>query len=143
MSRFVVDASVAAKWFFEESHTVESSALLSTSHELHGPDLMLLEVDNVVCKRLRRGEVSRENAEVVRVALRRMPVRLHTSRELLDAAFEIAAGTGRSLYDCIYLALAVALDARMVTADRRFYEGIRSTHFATSAVWIADADREE
>ncbi len=48
MRRYTVDASVAAKWFFEEPHTPNAAALLDARFVLHAPDLVLLEVDNVV-----------------------------------------------------------------------------------------------
>jgi predicted nucleic acid-binding protein len=38
---------------------------------------------------------------------------------LLDTAFAIAAQFGRTVYDSVYVALAVASKAHMVTADER------------------------
>ena len=58
MSIYVVDASVAAKWFFDEPLSDESARLLDPSHVLHVPDLFLIEIDSVLCKKIRRGEIS-------------------------------------------------------------------------------------
>lgn len=52
MSILVVDAGVAAKWFFDEPLSDEAARLLDPSYELHAPDFFLLEIDNVLCKDL-------------------------------------------------------------------------------------------
>ncbi len=58
MSIFVVDASVAAKWFFDEPLSAEAARLLDVSHGLHAPDFFSLEIDSILCKKMRRGEIS-------------------------------------------------------------------------------------
>ncbi len=50
MSIYVVDASVAAKWFLEEDYTTEAFRLLALGNTLHAPDFMLLDIDHVLCK---------------------------------------------------------------------------------------------
>ena len=45
MSLYVVDASVAAKWYFSEEHTQAARRVLQQEHELHAPELFLLETD--------------------------------------------------------------------------------------------------
>jgi predicted nucleic acid-binding protein len=57
---------------------------------------------------------------------------------LLEPAFDIALVTGRTLYDSIYLALATAMDCKLVTADQKFYNAIQNTPFASSVLWVAD-----
>ena len=41
MSVLIVDASVGAKWFFEEEFSDFSIALLDSRHQLHAPDFFL------------------------------------------------------------------------------------------------------
>jgi predicted nucleic acid-binding protein len=57
---------------------------------------------------------------------------------LLEPAFEIADRTAQTVYDCIYLALAVALNCEMVTADERFYKVIDQNPLAKHMLWISD-----
>ena len=134
----VVDASVAAKWFFEEVHSDEAILLLNIGNELHTPDLILIEFDSILCKRIRREEISEEEGEVVRDAIRSVPIQSHPSGDLLDAAFYLANRTKRSIYDCIYLTLAMLLDGRMVTADRRFYDGAQGGLAKKYLLWVGD-----
>jgi len=140
MSLYVVDSSVGAKWFFPEPHSDNALELLDDGHELHAPDLFLMEVDSVVCKRIRSREITARIGRDIRAALRRIPVRLHSSESLLEPAFELAVATEQSIYDCVFLALAVLLRGRMVTADRRFYNALRGGRFAHNVCWVGDVE---
>ena len=57
---------------------------------------------------------------------------------LLASAFDLADKTQRTVYDCVYLALAVRLNGRMVTADQRLYNGLKGTAWAAYICWVAD-----
>lgn len=138
MTVYVVDASVAAKWIFEEVHTNDALRLLDNRNQLHAPDFFLVEVSNVVCKRIRRKEISDEEGHESYAALRQFPVRTHSFSLLLDPAFEIAIRTKQSLYDCLYIALATLIGGYMVTADRRLYNGLAGGPFSNYVHWLED-----
>jgi predicted nucleic acid-binding protein len=138
VSIFVVDASVGAKWWFPEAHREAALRLRSPAHDLHAPGLFDLEVCSVVCKRIRRGEISARDGERVADLLEQVPVRRHGDRELLRPALALAHTTRQTLYDCLYLALALILEARMVTADERVYRATRSAGTAEHVVWVGD-----
>ena len=55
-------------------------------------------------------------------ALLDLPIRSYELRELAAASLPRAVATGLSAYDACYLVLAEALDAVLVTADRRLAE---------------------
>ena len=138
MSVFVVDASVAAKWYLEEDCTEAALRLLEPGRRLHAPDFMLLEVHSALCKRLRRGSMSLSDADDIRAALRRCEIRYVPFGDLLDRAYEIATSTGRSMYDCLYVALAVRLGVQVVTADHPLYDGLAATAYADHVLWVED-----
>ncbi len=54
------------------------------------------------------------------------PIQSYLSQALGEEAFQMAIETKRSIYDCLYLALAEALECRMVTADRRFFQALQN-----------------
>jgi predicted nucleic acid-binding protein len=143
MSLYVVDSSVAAKWFFLEPHSEEALTLLDNRHELHAPDLLLMEVDSVVCKRIRTREITVRLGREIRAALRRSPVRFHPSEPLLEPAFELAVDTRQSIYDCVFLALAILLRGQMATADRRFFNSMHASRYADAVCWVADMELEQ
>ena len=138
MSVYVLDASVAAKWFMEEDHDDVALAILTGPDELHAPDFLLLEVDSVLCKWIRRGTLTVPEADAVRAGLRRYPIQTHPFGQIHDSAYAIAKQTARSVYDCLYLALAERLGAQVVTADRRLYDAVASGPFGGYIVWIGD-----
>ncbi len=138
MSKYVVDAGVAVKWFLEEVCTDEASRLLTPRFQLLAPDLLLLEIDTVLCRRVRRGELSTEEAQEIRSAMRSFPIETHPFRLLMDAAFEIASLNQCSVYDCMYLVLAMLMGARMVTADRHFYNTLSTAPFSDYLCWVED-----
>lgn len=139
MSTYVVDASVAVKWFFNEPLSEEASRLLEPYHVLHVPDFFALEIDSVLCKKNRRGEISEEETMEIRSALGSFPLQRHPFKMMTDPAFELAVQTQSSPYDCLYLVLAIVLGAKMVTADRRFYDNISKSRLtAENLCWVAD-----
>lgn len=138
MSVLVVDASVAAKWFFNEVHSADALQYLTADNQLHAPDFILLELDNLVCKRFRRSEITESEARDLREAFRTLPFELHPILNIADGGFELAIQTGRSLYDCLYVALAIAIDATVVTADRRLFDALEGRDLGPYVTWVAN-----
>jgi predicted nucleic acid-binding protein len=60
--RLVVDASVAVKWVIAEGGSDSAERLLD--HPLVAPDLLFAECANILSKKVRRGEVTKEEAEI-------------------------------------------------------------------------------
>ena len=131
MSLAVVDASVALKWFFPEEGSAEARNL--ASQDLHAPDLLLVESANVLWRKVRVGDVTPSFARQACRALSGSPVTLHpTTPELTLHALELAVQLDHSIYDCLYLALALDLGAEaLITADDRFLRAAQ----ACSAEW--------
>lgn len=138
MNIYIVDASVAAKWFIEEQYREAALSILDKSNELNAPDSLLLEMDNVICKWVRRGAVNQEEGNEFRNALRQYPIKHHPFGSFQDFAFTIACETKQSIYDCLYVALAAILKGRMVTADRKFYNSLKNSPFKKNMIWVGD-----
>ena len=136
--RYVVDASVAAKWLVPEPLTEAALRLRDPGHTLFCPDLLYLEVGNVLWKKVRSEELREEIARPMLRALLEAPLRPEPSAAILPGAWEISVQYGRSVYDALYLALSVALDAPLVTADRRLLRALRATRLGRRLVWVED-----
>lgn len=115
---FVVDASIVIKWVVEEQGTTEALALRDKVR-LIAPDLLVSECANILWKKVRRGELSGDEAFLAARILEGADVELLPARSLLEAATRIAIAIDHPAYDCMYLALAKANDIRFVTADER------------------------
>jgi predicted nucleic acid-binding protein len=119
VSQWVVDASLALKWYVDEPASGDARRLLADDADLHVPDLFHVEVASVLVKRCRRGELDRKALAAIRSALDLVPLTVHASRPMLDAAIDGALAFRISLYDALYLALAVGLGVDLATGDRR------------------------
>lgn len=139
MSLYVVDASVVVKWLVPEEHSEKAVALLD-QHDLIAPDLVLAEVGNIFWKMQRRDELSDDEALTALETLRPPPFELHPTEKLLPNAYLIAARHDRTLYDSLYLALAVASSTRMVTADSKLCNALASTDLSDHLMLIGDFD---
>ena len=119
--RLVVDASVAVKWLLREEEDSEIADLLRTGdYELHAPALLRFEVSNALWRRTRRNGIGRDRAERLAAEIARMPIAWNEDATLAEDAFPLALSLGHPIYDCVYLALARRLGARLATADVRF-----------------------
>jgi predicted nucleic acid-binding protein len=135
----VIDASVAVKWFVPENHSLEARRLLDAGIRRHVPVLLYSEVGQTVWKKVhQRGEIAAADGREILRDLLVTPLEIHTVTPLLEPAFDIAVATGRTVYDSIYLALAVSLDCKLVTADQKLYNALQVGPFADDVVWVAD-----
>lgn len=138
MTDFVVDASVAVKWFIPEIHSLAARRLLNEGNTLHAPDLIWAEVGNVLWKKQRAGELTREIATGIFQDFRHFPLLITASDSLLAVAWTLAYETGKTFYDCLYLALSIGKDCRLVTADLRFHQSLRDSPWGQSILWVED-----
>jgi predicted nucleic acid-binding protein len=141
VSGYVVDASVAIKWFIPEIHSELALRARRSHNPLHIPAFMTLELGSVITKKIRRGELTRDEGKTILKELRHLPLQRHADERLFPAAYELALDTQQSLYDCLYLALTVAVDGRMITADQKFYQALTDGPYIRRLVWVEDLAR--
>lgn len=119
MSVLVVDASVVIKWFIPEVHSAAARRLLEHNHQFLAPDLLFAEITNVIWKKVRSGQLTHAQGRRLTNDLAKIAVETIPCRSLIDDAYLLASAAGRTVYDALYLALAVRLDVQMITADER------------------------
>jgi len=126
VSVFVVDASVVVKWFVPEIHSEPARRLLSLPHEYVAPDLIFAETANAIWKKIRRNELTTEEGQGLVADIGEIAVETVSCRALAGDAHALATATGRTVYDCMYIALAVRLNTRSITADDRLEAALRN-----------------
>jgi predicted nucleic acid-binding protein len=116
---FVVDASVVIKWFVPELYSDRARRLLAAMHQYLSPDLLFPEVGNAIWKKVRRGELTAEEGERLAVDIVSIAVETVSTCGLMIDAQALAIATGLTVYDAMYLTLAVRLKTELITADDR------------------------
>ncbi len=131
MTALVLDASVAVKWVVpsaQEALTAESLQLLKRYAEgeinFIVPDVFWAEVGNVLWKGVRQRRWSQAVAERAVSEITDRDFFTVSSLELLPGALEIAFANQRSVYDCLYVALAIEFKVEMITADERLANAV-------------------
>jgi len=139
VSKLVVDASVAIKWLVAETLTDEALAILGSDRELVAPDLLPIEVGNVLWKKVRAADLTTDQAIERFEGLGKMGLRIVGTGPIQSRAIQLAFETGRTVYDSLYLALAIAEDCQLVTADERFVNALHGTTHAPRITWLGAA----
>lgn len=122
----VVDASVVIKWFVPEAGSDAASRLLASENRLEAPDLLFAEIANAIWEKVLRGQLTRAESESLVSDFEKIGVSTTPCRALASDAHAIALITSRSVYDSMYVALALRLDTRVITADERFFHALQS-----------------
>ena len=139
MTIAVVDSSVAIKWYVPEPHEAEAHRLRASGAALHAPDFLDVEMAAIIWKKIRKGLLTRQDADDVLNDLAGLTtITRHPTAPLVAAAFDLADQTDRTVYDCLYLALAVQLGGQMVTADERLVNALAGTPWAGHIIKLQD-----
>jgi predicted nucleic acid-binding protein len=115
----VVDASAMLDALLQTSAAASvRQHLFSPRQTLHAPHLLDIEVAQVIRRYVLAGELDAGRALGALDNLAAFQVRRYPHGALLPRVWELR--NNFSAYDAVYLALAEALDARLLTRDRRF-----------------------
>ena len=129
---FVLDCSVAAKWILPEPGRAPALELFeryaSGQVLLIAPDILLAEFASLVAKRNRRKQISAGQAHDAFSLMTKSAPKLFDTRPRLSRALDLSLQYQLSLWDCVYLALALEHDCPVLTADLRLFRAGRSGH---------------
>jgi predicted nucleic acid-binding protein len=133
--KLVIDTSVVVKWFVEEDGFEMARSLIEPELERIGPELVIAETANVLQRKVRTGELKDVQAME---AVKNLPYffdRLVPSVDLVEHGFALSQSLDHSVYDCMYLALALADDeGRLVTSDMKFISKAKAAGFG-DRIW--------
>jgi predicted nucleic acid-binding protein len=126
--RVILDSNVIAAIFFKEEFS-ERAERVAAMNKLITVDLAMVEVANVAYKRV---ALFKESKEIGLKALRRSidfivtACEVISSRDLLEAAFEIAIADTITIYDSLFVAASEREKALLLTTDEKLYENVKS-----------------
>jgi len=112
----VVDASALLEFLLQTSLGARVEArLFRDEDEFHAPHLVDVEVVQGLRRLVRSGEVSSGRADEAIADLTDLDLHRHAHLDLLGRAWKLRENI--SAYDAMYVALAEAIEATMVTCD--------------------------
>lgn len=134
MPRYVVDASIIAKWVLPGEPYQENTIRLKEDFvagqvELYAPTLVVHEVANALWRAIKLGRISENVANEALEALADIKIEL-CEIDWLRACrmLGIACKLDLTVYDAAYLFLSEEKRASFITADEKLYEKARA-HF--------------
>ncbi len=113
----VVDSSVVVAALIDTGSTGKWAESVLVSDALAAPHLMPVEVANILRRSTTAGEVSTDVASLAHAELLARRIELFPYAPLASRVWELRSNV--TSYDAWYVALAEALQAPMVTLDRR------------------------
>lgn len=133
----VVDASAAIKWVVEETGSDLARGL--EHYELIAPEFLRLECLNVLWRRIIKGQLQEAEIPEMRRLLDALPIEFCAVEQHLEEILRLSVFLQHPVYDCAYLALALAYDVPVITADRRFVSAVRRhSALASSIVLLSE-----
>lgn len=114
----VLDASAAIEWLFKSSAGAKiDQRIFSASKSLHAPHLLDVEVAQVLRRFVRDGTITVQRGHEALADFTDLPLNRYPHDFLLPRIWELRATL--TAYDAAYVALAEALDAPLLTCDRK------------------------
>jgi predicted nucleic acid-binding protein len=122
----VVDTNILAYLYLPGEYTALAEDLLETTDAWAVPILWRSEFRNILAGCLRRNELSFENAIALQLEAESLVAGNEyevDSRKIL----ELVRDSNCSAYDCEFVALALSLNTRVVTADKKILQAFPDT----------------
>ena len=140
-SQAVVDASLVVKWLLREPGSDSARDLVArwteSGTQPMAPRLLIYEVANVLLRRVRRDQLSLNQALRTFTNLLELGIELVDDAQVHKRAIEIATYVNQgAVYDAHYLALAERLNCECWTADLAFH---RATAGITNRVRVLES----
>jgi len=132
MAEYVIDASVAIKWVAkDESFRSEAIKLLRDAQLngdiLCGPPLLIYEVESAIQRHLFLGRTTIAAADFSLNVFYKVGIKIFTHYNMVYRAREIARQFNQErIYDSLYAALAQLRGCEFWTADKLFYDAVKS-----------------
>lgn len=116
---FVLDASTAVAWCFDEHHPAADRTLeLAKISPPKAPAILWFELRNAAVMGVRRGRISLESAAGVLSRIHRIRISFAPLPENADQIFSLAERHRLTFYDAAYLELAQRESIELATLDK-------------------------
>lgn len=120
----VVDTSALIRMFIPDGPAVDGLESFMNGVERGrntalAPELLLAEAANVILKKSQRGELNAEEAKLLAEDVISMPIKLFAHKPLIQPSMDLANTHRLTVYDALFLALALQHSAVLFSADEK------------------------
>jgi predicted nucleic acid-binding protein len=127
--RYITDASVAVKWFVEEQETDNALKLKRLFEDgevdLEAPSLLAYEVASAL-RFHPKVRLTLKQFRAVREALDQMQITRDPNEREWALAYQLSLENAVSVYDAVYVSMALSGHSKMVTADATLLKKVKS-----------------
>jgi predicted nucleic acid-binding protein len=124
----IIDASVILKWFIDEEPDATDKArkirdgYLKGLKQLYVPDFIYVEIANMLVfyKKISDSQIETIWSKLKQFNLPSIPIGL----EFLSKSLKISRKYGISVYDAIYVNLAIEKECQLITADKKLVKAV-------------------
>lgn len=139
--KIIIDASVAIKWYVRAEVDAEKAIEMLLDYEngkinLIAPSLFYYEIANAVNTAVLRKRITEYEGQDIIKDLMATDLITLAEAEFIPSAYFYARKYNISVYDASYLAIAKEHNAPIYTADRKFYNAVKSKERLVK--WIGD-----
>ena len=142
LPEYVVDASVAAKWFLSDEEDVDHARrvlreLVSGNIRLVAPEQILAEIGSTltVAASSTRNRIQKQAARSGFFRFLALPIETVPTRDLGSEAYDLSEQFSCAFYDALYITLARRRAIPIINADRKLHD--RVGHLP-GVIWVAD-----
>ena len=128
----VVDSNVVAYFYLPGEYTAAAEALLEQDSDWAAPILWRSEFRNILAGYMRRKAITFEQANSLQREAESLLGGAEFEVESL-AVLELVRDSDCSAYDCEFIALAMKLDTKLVTMDKKLLRAFPKRAIALSA----------
>jgi predicted nucleic acid-binding protein len=128
----VVDSNVLAYLYLPGEYTAAAEALLEQDSDWAAPILWRSEFRNILAGYLRRKAITFEQANSLQREAESLLEGAEFEVESL-AVLELVRDSDCSAYDCEFIALAIKLDTKLITMDKKLLRAFPKRAIALSA----------
>lgn len=121
----VLDASALASWLMPDETGVDLAALSARHDVFAAPSLLWAEIRNILVVAERRGRIDRESVDMAIAAIDDLCIVLDRSPSS-TAVIGLCRRHGLTVYDALYLDLALREDAELATLDAALARAARA-----------------
>ncbi|NMF83028.1 type II toxin-antitoxin system VapC family toxin [Nodosilinea sp. P-1105] len=128
MKDLVIDSSVVIKWIVPQACSKKAGEVLTVYQagglRLLAPDLLNAEVGNILWKYHSFQGLTKSDVQEALEAFKDLEWSITPSNLLLDDALNLAIDYRRTVYDSLFIALALREGCQLVTADERLVNAV-------------------